>query len=75
MAKVSSKDPRVQAAMDALRARAAARKSSNKPKDEKKKKKKKSPSLGSGLAENARRMLSGRGRQINKAVNKAVRGK
>ena len=66
--KVSSKDPRIQAALDARRARVAAK---NKQKG-KTASKRKSPSLGSGMAENARRKLSGRGRQINKAVNKAL---
>jgi len=70
--KVSSKDPRVQAAIEARRSREAARKSS---KSDKKQTKKKVASLGSGMAERARKLLSGRSRQINKAVDKAVKGK
>jgi hypothetical protein len=51
----------------AARARVAAKK-----KKEAAKKKIKSPSLGSGMAEKARKKLGGRGRQIEAEVNKAL---
>lgn len=65
--KVSSKDPRIQAAIEARRSREASRK-----KSKSKSTKRKGPSLGSGMAEKARKAISGRGKQINKAVNKAL---